>query len=277
LSSVRQIRKRKATSARAHGAPVLVVRRHHIFVRISHWLTIPLLLGLILSGISIYWASPVYQHNPDPQSGTFDYFADAGIWICAHTPWLHHYADPADWVYNHISLGPFMLAFALRFHWLCAYLFLLNGLVYLAGLILGGGWRSLLPRLSDTRGVLQVARFYLGLPYTILARRRLTHPAFRTKYNPLQRLAYFAVATAGFFAVATGWGIHKPAQLSWLTAIFGGFDKARVWHFWLMWFFVVFVIPHVVLVVAAGCDTLRSMITGWSTKFVRSEVSDHEL
>jgi hypothetical protein len=54
-----------------------------------------LLLGLILSGISIYWASPVYRHNPDPQSGTFDYFADAGIWICAHIPWLHHYVHGA--------------------------------------------------------------------------------------------------------------------------------------------------------------------------------------
>ena len=29
---------------------VLVVRRHHILVRCSHWLNIPLLLGLILSG-----------------------------------------------------------------------------------------------------------------------------------------------------------------------------------------------------------------------------------
>jgi thiosulfate reductase cytochrome b subunit len=265
------------TDARASKPRALVVRRHHLLVRISHWLTIPLLLGLILSGISIYWASPIYQHDPNPTTGSFDYFADAGIWICAHIPWLHHYADPANWVYNHGSLGPYMLAFALRFHWLCAYLLMLNGLVYLAGLCIGGGWRSLLPRLSDARGVLQMARYYLGLPYTILARRQPIHPNFRTKYNPLQRLAYFAVAVAGFLAVATGWAIHKPAQLSWLTAIFGGFDNARVWHFWLMGFFIVFVIPHVVLVVADGWDTLRSMITGWSTKFKRSEVSDHEL
>jgi thiosulfate reductase cytochrome b subunit len=265
------------TGARASKPRVLVVRRHHLLVRITHWLNIPLLLGLILSGISIYWASPIYQHDPNPTTGSFDYFADAGIWICAHVPWLQHYADPANWVYNHGSLGPYMLAFALRFHWLCAYLFMLNGLVYLTGLCLGGGWRSLLPRLSDARGVLQMARYYLGLPYTMLARRQPIHPNFRTKYNPLQRLAYFVVAVAGFLAVATGWAIHKPAQLSALAAIFGGYDKARVWHFWLMWFFVVFVIPHVVLVVAAGWDTLRSMITGWSTQFVRSEVSDHEL
>jgi len=265
------------TGARASQPRALVVRKHHLLVRISHWLNIPLLLGLILSGISIYWASPIYQHDPSPTTGSFDYFADAGIWICAHIPWLHHYADPENWVYNHGSLGPYMLAFALRFHWLCAYLLMLNGLVYLAGLCIGGGWRSLLPRLSDARGVLQMARYYLGLPYAILVRRQPIHPSFRTKYNPLQRLAYFTVAVAGFLAVATGWAIHKPAQLSWLTAIFGGFDNARVWHFWLMGFFIVFVIPHVVLVVADGWDTLRSMITGWSTKFKRSKVSDHEL
>ena len=37
---------------------------------------------------------------------------------------------------------------------------------------------------SDARGVLQMARYYLGLPYTILARRQPIHPNFRTKYNP---------------------------------------------------------------------------------------------
>jgi thiosulfate reductase cytochrome b subunit len=248
------------TGARASQPRAFVVRRHHLLVRISHCLNIPLVLGLILSG-----------------TGSFDYFADAGIWICAHLPWLHHYADPANWVYNHGSLGPYMLDFALRFHWLCAYLFMLNGLAYLAGLCIEGGWRSLLPRLCDARGVLQMTKYYLSLPYFILARRRPIHPNFRTTYNPLQRLAYFSVAVAGFLAVATGWAIHKPAQLSWLTAIFGGFDNARVWHFWLMVFFIMFVIPHVVLVIADGWDTLRSMITGWSTKFKRPEVSDHEL
>ena len=172
------------TGARASKPRALVVRRHHLLVRISHWLTIPLLLGLILSGISIYWASPIYQHDPNPTTGSFDSFADAGIWICAHIPWLHHYADPANWVYNHGSLGPYMLAFALRFHWLCAYLFMLNGLVYLAGLCIGGGWRSLLPRLSDARGVLQMARYYLSLPYAILARRQPSIPTSGQNTTP---------------------------------------------------------------------------------------------
>jgi hypothetical protein len=102
------------------GQPgVLVVRKHHFLVRWSHWLNVPILLGLILSGISIYWASPVYQHKPDPNTGNVDVAVDIGIWICAHVPGQHHYSSPPDWIYNHMSLGPGMLALALRLHWLC--------------------------------------------------------------------------------------------------------------------------------------------------------------
>ena len=250
---------------------VQVARKHHLLVRWSHWLNVPILLGLILSGIAIYWASPIYQHKPDPQTGNFDYLADVGIWICAHVPGLHHYSSPPDWVYNHISLGPGMLGVALRLHWLCAYLFMLNGLVYVAGLVMGGGWRSLLPRTADLRDALKMIRYYTGLPFAWLARRTWLHPRFNTKYNPLQRIAYFSVPVAGFLSVATGWAMHKPMQLYWLAAIFGGYDKARIWHFWLMWLFVVFVVPHVILVLADGWDTLRSMIVGWSMKINSSE------
>ena len=70
---------------------VLVARRHHLLVRWSHGLNVPILLGLILSGISIYWSSPIYQHKPDPNTGNFDVAADIGIWICAHVPGLYHY------------------------------------------------------------------------------------------------------------------------------------------------------------------------------------------
>ena len=87
---------------------MLVIKRHHILVRWSHWMNVPLLLGLVLSGISIYWSSPVYQHKPDPNTGNFDVAADIGIWIYAHVPGQHHYASPPDWIYNHMSLGPGM-------------------------------------------------------------------------------------------------------------------------------------------------------------------------
>jgi thiosulfate reductase cytochrome b subunit len=245
-------------------------------VRWSHWLNVPLLLGLVLSGISIYWSSPIFQHKPDPVTGNFDVAADIGIWICAHVPGQHHYASPPDWLYNHMSLGPGMLAPALRIHWFCAYLFMLNGTVYITGLLLGGGWRSLLPRRTDLVDALRMFRYYLGVPFAKLTRRQWPHPVFKTKYNALQRAAYFSVPVTGFLSVVTGWTIHKPVQLHWLAALFGGFNAARVWHFWLMWVFFFFLVPHLTLVFADGWDTLRSMIVGWSTKLDRPEVTANE-
>jgi len=255
-----------ATSTFPEKPGVLVARKHHLLVRWSHWLNVPILLGLILSGISIYWASPVYQHAPDPQTGNFDYFADIGIWVCAHVPGQHHYSSPPDWIYNHMSLGPYMLASALRLHWFCAYLFMLNGMVYVAGLVMGGGWRSLLPRRTDLSDIPRMVWYYIGFPFAKLTRRKWLHPIFSTKYNALQRIAYFSVPVAGLLSVATGWAIHKPMQLYWLAAAFGGYNAARVWHFWLMWVFVFFALLHVILVLADGWDTLRSMIVGWSAR-----------
>ena len=191
-------------------------------------------------------------------------------------PGLHNYSSPPDWIYNHLSLGPGMLAPALRLHWLFAYLFMLNGLVYVAGLGLGGGWRALLPRRTDLRDGFRMVRYYLGVPLALLTRREWPHPPSSTKYNALQRLAYFSVPVAGFLSVFTGWAIHKPMQLHLLAALFGGYDAARVWHFWLMWLFVSFVVPHVILVLADGWDTLRSMITGWSLRVTKPEDLAHE-
>jgi hypothetical protein len=129
---------RIATSTPESQTGVLVVRWHHLLVRCIHWLNVPILLGLILSGVSIYWAPSVNQHKPDPLTGNFDPLADVGIWIRAHVPGLHQYTIPPDWVYNHTSLGPGKLASALCLHWLCAYLFMLNGLVFVIGLAMGG-------------------------------------------------------------------------------------------------------------------------------------------
>jgi thiosulfate reductase cytochrome b subunit len=255
---------------------VLVASRHHLLVRWSHWLNVPILLGLILSGISIYWSSPIYQHKPDPLTGNFDVAADIGIWICAHVPGQHHYSSPPDWVYNHFSLGPYMLAEALRLHWFCAYLFMLNGVVYLVGLVMCDGWRGLLLRRTDLGDAFGMFRYYIRFPLAKLKGRQWPHPSLNRKYNALQRAAYFFVPVAGFLSVATGWAIHKPMQLYWLAAIFGGFDAARVWHFWLMWVFILFVVPHVILVFADGWDTFRGMIVGWSTRVTRAEFMAHE-
>jgi thiosulfate reductase cytochrome b subunit len=242
-----------------------VLAKHHALVRVAHWANVPILLGLILSGLSIYWASPVYRHAPDPATGTTDYLADAGRWIAAHVPGQAA-GRPGDWIYDHASLGTHMLAAALRLHWLFAYLFLANGLLYAAGLAAGGGWRALLPRGSDAGGAFLMVRHYATVLPAFLLRRRRGPPVFASKYNPLQRLAYFAMPVCGALSVASGWAMHKPVSLPWLERAFGSYDGARQVHFWMMAIFAAFVIPHVVLVLADGWDTLRSMITGWSRR-----------
>jgi thiosulfate reductase cytochrome b subunit len=134
-----------------------------------------------------------------------------------------------------------------------------------------------MPRRTDLLDALRMIRYYVGVPFAKLRRRKWLHPRVNTKYNALQRAAYFSVPVAGFLSVATGWAIHKPMQLDWLAAVFGGYDAARVWHFWLMWVFILFVGPHVILVLADGWDALRSMIVGWSARVERSEGYENEI
>ena len=258
-----------------------VVRKHHWLVRWTHWANIPALLGLTLSGLSIYWAAPVYHHAPHEASGgNTDYLADIGLFVARHEPWRHSYGTPDSWVdattpaghysttwlYDHFSLGTGILAEALTIHWVFAYLFILIGVLYLVGLGLGGGYKSLLPRRGDLKNAARMQLYYVGLPFAKVLRRPWPHPEVKTKYNALQRLAYFSMPVMATLSALTGWAIHKPDQLGWLQAIFGGYDLARVWHFWLTWVFMAFVIPHVILVFADGWDTFRSMVVGWSDR-----------
>ena len=259
---------------------VLVVRKHHWLVRVTHWMNIPLLTGLTLSGMSIYWAAPVYTHAADA-NGNEDYLNDIGFWIAKHEPWRHSYGTAANWVpgthysnswlYDHFSLGTGLLPTALSLHWLYTYLFMANGLLYLLGLGLGGGYKSLLPRRTDFAEAIRMQIYYVGLPFAKILRRPWHHPIITTKYNALQRLAYFSMPVFGTISVLTGWAIHKSHQLGWLQALFGGYDYARLWHFWLISLFVAFVIPHVILVVLDGWDTMRSMFVGWSDRITTEQ------
>jgi thiosulfate reductase cytochrome b subunit len=251
-----------SSAARARDV-VRVVPKHHGLVRFSHWFNVPLLLGLIASGLSIYWAAPVFKHARDPVTHSTDYLADLGIWIARP---LHASGDPRTWVYDHFSLGAHSLATGLRIHWALAYLFMINGLLYLLGLIAGGGWRALLPRPSDGREGWRMIRFYLGVVPMAILRRPWEHPPVHSKYNALQRTAYAAMPVFGTLIVLSGWAMHKPVQLGWAERLMVNYDVSRIVHFVSMLVLGSFIVPHVILVIVDGWDTFRSMIVGWSKR-----------
>ena len=250
-------------AVRENEATARVVPKHHALVRLTHWVNFPTLLGLIATGLSIYWASPVFKHAFDPATGTREWMQDIGRAIA---PLVRAQGDPRDAVYEFFGLGPRQLAVALRLHWALAYLFMVNGVVYLIGLAAGGGWRALLPRPSDVRETFAMMRFYLGVIPMALLRRPWPHPTITSKYNALQRAAYFTMPIAGALVILSGWAMHKPVQLGWLERLFGNYDNARIVHLTCMVVLGGFIVPHVILATADGWDTLRSMVTGWSAR-----------
>ncbi len=252
----------KPPRPKAPDRMVKVVPKHHALVRLTHWANVPLLFGLIATGLAIYWAAPVLTHAPDPVTGSRDYLADLGLAIARRL------GDKGGekWIYDHLSLGTGQLAGALRIHWLLAYFFMLNGVLYAIGLIVGGGWRALLPRPSDLPDAIAMIRFYLGVIPHAISRKPWPHPPVRSKYNALQRGAYFTMPLVGALVVLSGWAMHKPVQLGWLERLFVNYDGARIVHFGCMLILGSFVVPHVILVIADGFDTFRSMITGWSLR-----------
>jgi thiosulfate reductase cytochrome b subunit len=131
--------------------------------------------------------------------------------------------------------------------WLLA----INGLAYLTyGTVTGRLRERLLPiRVAD---VIETVRDTL--------RFKISHEDLTT-YNAVQKLLYIVVMIAGVSQVVTGLAIWKPVQLSWLTALFGGFQNARLIHFLGMAVIVGFLVVHVALSLLVP-STLWAMLTG---------------
>ena len=213
----------------------MAIRRHHPLVRITHWLTVVLLGGMIASGLQIYAAFP--------------HFGEKGKVYYLLNPFdSSRFAGFPEWS----RLGGW-LAGGLNWHFALAWPFVLTGAVYLAYLVISGEWRSLLFRPRDIGPAVQMQLYYLRL--------RREHPP-QGKHNALQKAAYSFIVALGALATLTVFAIYKPVQLGWLVAAFGGFELARYWHFLAVWLFVAFTVVHVLLVLLVDPASLRSMITG---------------
>ncbi len=200
-------------------------------IRVAHWVNLPALVILAGSGLQILVAYPAFG----PRGAQFGWY-----------PFNNQ--KPPDW----LTLGGW-LAGGRALHFAFAWLFVCNGLLYLAYLLSTGEWRRRMfdPR-HDAGGALAWARYYLRL--------RKERPA-QGLYNPLQRLAYASALALAALEVGSGLAIYKPTQLPWLVAAFGGYDVARVVHFVGLVALALFTIAHVVQV-ALHPRTLGDIVTG---------------
>lgn len=149
-----------------------------------------------------------------------------------------------------ITLGGW-LAGALQWHFAAMWLLAVNGLIYLCYGLLSGHFRRRLWPIppaevaSDVRAAL---------------RGRLAHEDL-TVYNAAQRAAYVVLILALVALVLSGLAVWKPVQLQTLAAVMGGYEGARLVHFFAMALMVAIVLVHVAMVVLVP-RTLPSMFSG---------------
>ncbi len=202
--------------------------KHLLAVRWFHWINFPLLFLMIWSGILIYWAFPIYSLGP-----------------------LHFFPK---WFYSAFNI-PQRLAEGMALHFFFMWFFVINGIAYVVYTAVSGEWRLLVPRSwSAFRDAWHVILHDLHI------RKQL--PA-QDKYNAAQQITYTAIIVMGALSVLSGLAIYKPAQLSWLALLFGGYQGARCVHFVLAAGYVLFFVVHVVQVAFAGWNNFRSMVIGY--------------
>ena len=206
-------------------------QKHSLATRLFHWANVPILAGMIGSGLLIYWANDVYAIRL------------GGITLVKFFP---------ESFYQVFHIGH-RLAEGMAWHFTFMWLFALNGVLYVAYTGWSGEWRFLLPNRHTFAEAWQVVRHDLGLRKEPLPRR---------KFNGAQRLAYTGVIAMGAGSLLTGLAIYKPVQLAWLTMLLGGYPAARLEHFALTIGYLLFFLIHITQIVRAGWNNFRAMVIG---------------
>ena len=149
-----------------------------------------------------------------------------------------------------VTLGGW-LAGGIQWHFAAMWLLALNGLVYVTYGIASGHFRRKLLPISPGAALRDISNALRG---------RLAHDDLSV-YNAAQRAAYLVLILALMLLVASGLAIWKPVQLQALAALMGGYEGARLLHFFAMSLVVFIVVVHVAMV-ALVPRTFPTMITG---------------
>ncbi|MET0256644.1 MAG: cytochrome b/b6 domain-containing protein [Luteibacter sp.] len=257
-----------------------LIRRHSLTVRLTHWLNVVCLACLLFSGLQIfnaharlYWgkygadADHAFFAIGDRQNGdALEGFVQFGSLRVVTTGVLGVSTQDGSptprafptWLtipsYHDLGAGR-------RWHFTFAWLFVVNGVLYLAnGFFRGHFRRDLLP---DGE---QLQPRHLWREVIDHARLRFAQGREARRYNALQKLSYIVVIFGLLpMMVLTGLTMSPglDAAFPFLPGLFGGRPSARSLHFITASLLVAFVVVHVLMVMVSGLwNNLRSMITG---------------
>jgi thiosulfate reductase cytochrome b subunit len=254
----------------------VLVRRHTGVTRLTHWINVLALTLLLLSGLQIfnahgalYWGAksrfdqPWLSIHAVARGGALAGVTQVGPAKFDTTGVLgvsgpgERRAFPA-WA---TMPGWRDLAQGRRWHFFFAWVFVINGAIYLLTGLLGGHIvRDLWPRRAE------LTPRHLWHEVVTHAQLRFPKGEAARSYNVLQKLAYLAVALVLLpLMVATGLTMSPgvDAAAPWLLDLFGGRQSARSIHFICANLIVLFVLVHLAMVLLSGLwNNIRSMITG---------------
>jgi thiosulfate reductase cytochrome b subunit len=263
----------------AAGSPP-VIYRHRLPVRVMHWINVVCLVILLMSGLQIFNAHPALYWSHDSRESTrvmqitqkqvdgqwvgvtriggleFDTHGVLGTSRSGDAKEYDARAFPG-WA---TIPGPHWLAMGRLWHFFFAWIFVINGLAYIAWTLFSGHLRrDLVPTAREVRGIGRSIKDHLLL--------RHVHGDEARRYNVLQNIAYLSIVFGVLpLIVIGGWAMSPmmdafaPGWVDWL----GGRQAARTLHFIAAVLLVAFVLVHLFEVVVTGLvNNLRSMITGY--------------
>lgn len=169
----------------------------------------------------------------------------ASGWRIYNASPIFPFVFPREW-----TLGGW-LGGALQWHFAAMWLLAVNGIVYLLlNLLTGRARRKFFPLRPA-----EILRDFVQALKGKLQHASLDH------YNAVQKLAYLSVIADLVLIVISGLAIWKSVQFPLLRDLMGGFDNARIVHFFAMTFLVLFIVVHIVMV-ALVPRTLLAMLRG---------------
>ncbi|MES1199623.1 MAG: cytochrome b/b6 domain-containing protein [Pseudomonadota bacterium] len=258
-----------------------VIYRHKLATRITHWINLLCITFLLMSGFTIlnahprlYWGQ--YGANHDTALFAIDSVQRGGQWrgythigpLTLETTGLLGASEMDGHIVPRglpawLTLPSYRdLATGRRWHFFLAWLFVLNGLTYLAfGFLNGHFKRDIAPNKDELKPK------HLWADIVAHAKLHVPRGEESKRYNTLQKIAYIGIIFVILpvmiltgLSMSPGFDAFAPA----LPQLFGGRQSARTIHFITANLIVLFVFVHLFEVFLVGAwNEIRSMVTGY--------------